>query len=408
MEAKETEERPVSGRTLLLGCDLGDTKTQLAVYNREQREPVLVGQTEENPDALLDTAIYLEGQPPLVDFLPRIRRGEEISVQGRHSNPVNVLAYYFRKLLSMTRQQYPSETIKQLVVTVEEQSPEYIQLIYDALAVLGIGRDRSLVISHKQSYLYYVLYQKKELWINDVGLFDYDGSRLKYFQMQVDRQRKPALVGVTEKDFSDAMEPDGGDEHRGALFENIAHGAIHKQILSALYMTGEGFEGEWADPVFRRLCVGRRLFRGRNLYVSGACYAARETGETARLSDYILLDDEMISSHISAVLYTDAKEQEVVFARAGTPWYQVDEEMDVIPDGETELELKAQNLFTREERRFILDLEPVSGKSARQCRLGVRIRFEDVRTCVVTIRDRGFGEMFPTSNRVWERTLVID
>ena len=241
-----------------------------------------------------------------------------------------------------------------------------------------------------------------------MGLFDYDGSRLKYFQMQVDRQRKPALVGVTEKDFSDAMEPDGGDEHRGALFENIAHGAIHKQILSALYMTGEGFEGEWADPVFRRLCVGRRLFRGRNLYVSGACYAARETGETARLSDYILLDDEMISSHISAVLYTDAKEQEVVFARAGTPWYQVDEELDVIPDGETELELKAQNLFTREERRFILDLEPVSGKSARQCRLGVRIRFEDVRTCVVTIRDRGFGEMFPTSNRVWERTLVID
>ncbi|MCH5265571.1 MAG: hypothetical protein J1F02_06705 [Lachnospiraceae bacterium] len=408
MDEKETGGRLVSGRTLLVGCDLGDEKTQLAVYNRQQREPVLVGQTEENPDALMDTAIYLEEQPPLRDFLPKIRQGEEILVEGRHSNPVNVLAYFFRKTLSLTRQQYPSETIQQLVVTVEEQSMDYIQLIYDALAVLGIGRDRALVISHKQSYLYYVLYQKKELWINDVGLFDYDGRRLRYYQMQVDRQRKPALVGVTERDFSDAMENTDENGHRGAVFENIAQGAIHKQILSALYMTGEGFEGEWADPVFRRLCVGRRLFRGRNLYVSGACYAAREVSEKARLSDYILLDEEMIFSHISAMMYTEAKEQEVIFAKAGTPWYQVDKELDIIPDGETELKLTARNLFTREEKHFILDLEPVSGKSARQCRLGVRVRFDNVHTCVVTLRDKGFGEMFPTSNRIWEKTLTID
>ena len=30
----------MSNRTLLLGLDLGDDKTQLAVYNRESREPV--------------------------------------------------------------------------------------------------------------------------------------------------------------------------------------------------------------------------------------------------------------------------------------------------------------------------------------------------------------------------------
>ena len=48
-------------RTLLLGMDLGDETSQLAVYDQELREPELVGQTEDNPEALYDTVIYMEG-----------------------------------------------------------------------------------------------------------------------------------------------------------------------------------------------------------------------------------------------------------------------------------------------------------------------------------------------------------
>ena len=64
----------MSERTLLLGFDLGDEKSQMAVYDREKMEPVLIGQTEENPEALIDTEIALEGMEPLTDFLVRIRR----------------------------------------------------------------------------------------------------------------------------------------------------------------------------------------------------------------------------------------------------------------------------------------------------------------------------------------------
>ena len=60
-------------RTLLLGYDLCDDKTQMAVYNREQMEPELVGQSAENPYALFDTAIVMENMEPLTGFLPRIQ-----------------------------------------------------------------------------------------------------------------------------------------------------------------------------------------------------------------------------------------------------------------------------------------------------------------------------------------------
>lgn len=398
----------MSDRTLLLGIDLGNEKTQLAVYDRKTHEPLLIGSTEENPDGLLETVIVREGQEPLRNFVDKIQQGEDIVVNGKYSHPVNVLAYYFRKTLSLTRKQYPGETIRQLVVTVPEAAKEFVQMIYDALDKIGIGKERAIVLSHKQSFMYYVLYQKKEIWVNDVGVFDYSENRLNYYQMQVDKAKEPVLAGVHGKDYSDALAlNDMGGPHKAAIFENIVYGAIHKQLLSTLYMTGDGFEGDWAESVFRKLCIGRRLFKGRNLYVSGACYAAYEMVEHKRLEHYLLLDEEMITSHVLIRAYTDAEEKEILLARAGTPWYLVDEEIDVIPDGDTEIPVTVRNVFDQKEKQFMLDLEPVLTRADKHCRLGLRVRFASTKMCVVTLKDKGFGDMYPTSNRIWEKSFEI-
>lgn len=407
----------MSERSLLLGYDLCDGKSQLAVYNRETLEPELVGRTEENPDALFDTSAAMEDGTVFRHFLPVIRQGGELAADGESRSPVDVLAHFFQKTLSMTRQEYPSETIKYLVVTVPDQSAELTKVIYEALETLGIGKDRAMVIGHKQSFLYFALYQKKELWVNDAGMFDYSDGRLVYYQMQIDRRKSPVLVGLRERDYTDAMElaaedgPEGRaaePDKKAAVFEDVALGAIHKQILSALYMTGNGFDDSWADAVFRRLCVGRRLFKGNNLYVSGACYAAKEFGETQRLSEFLLMGEDMITSHICLTVYAEAREQEQVLVRAGTPWYQVDSRIDLIPDGDSELAFCARNIFTKEKREFLVDLDAVAGKRYRQCRLTVRVRFADVHTCIITVKDCGFGDLFPTSNRIWEKTIRMD
>lgn len=396
-------------RTLLLGYNLGDEKTQIAVYDKKTREPVLIGRTEENPDAFIDTEIVMEGKEPLVGFVDKIRRGEEIVMDGRHSHPANVLAHFFRKTLSLTRQQYPGETIRQLVVTARDVTQEFAQIIYEALEKIGIGKERAFVAGYKQSFLYYVLYQKKDIWVHDVGLFDYYNRHLTYYQMHVDSAKKPKLVGVNEKDYSDAIEfPTSGDGYQASVIENVIYGAVHKQLLSTLFMTGDGFEESWADEVFRKLCIGRRLFKGQNLYVSGACFAAREIAETPRLESYLLLDDEMIKNYVWIKAYADAGEQEIVLAKAGTPWYLVDEEVDIIPDGDNEILLMVRNVFHQGEKQFLLELEPVLTRVDRHCRIGMRVRFSSPDTCVVTLKDKGFGEFFPTSHRIWEKSFKLD
>lgn len=58
----------MSERTLLLGFDLGEEKSQMAVYDREKNIPVLIGQTEENPEGLIPTEIALCGRKAFAGF----------------------------------------------------------------------------------------------------------------------------------------------------------------------------------------------------------------------------------------------------------------------------------------------------------------------------------------------------
>ncbi len=420
-------------RTLIVGMDLCDETTQLAVYDRELMEPVLIGQSEDNPDALIETAVNFAERESITGLLEKARSGDDVMNDGKMVGIERVLAYFFRKTLAMTRVRYPGEKIKMLTISVPSMDKDFVDRLYEALSLIGLENDRVRIIDHKRSYMYYVLYQKKELWTNDVGLFDYDGERLLYEQLKIDRSHLPALVGVTEKDFTEAFkvadrpeklpeklpdsiefidEIDENSEEikaatpKGTIFENIVKTALKNQFVSSLFMTGEGFETKWADEVFPRLAVGRRLFRGRNLYVSGATYASKEFGEKKRLEDYVVFAPDMVPARLSMDVYENGKQNEVVLAPAGYPWFEVDTEVDLIPDGDTEIVVNARPVFEGEVHQYKLDISPILAKNNRMTRIGLRVRFEDSKTAIFTIRDKGFGDTMPGSNRVWEETIV--
>ena len=97
----------------------------------------------------------------------------------------------------------------------------------------------------------------------------------------------------------------------------------------------------------------------------------------------------------------------LVLAKAGTLWYQIDEELDLIPDGDHELELHIKNAITREKTVHFIPMEGIWGRTERKARIGMRIRFAGADRCIITIRDQGFGEFFPSSYRIWEETIMF-
>ncbi len=413
-------------RRLLVGIDFGGSISQISCFDDKIFEPVPIGRPcggdreYEIPEALAvdaGTNEWLWGSDAVRAGEPYIRiRGlsdrikeEQFEVGGYSFHGREILKRFLLKELSLLKEYYPNDTIKKLVITMDDKDGGMEELVADVCAGLGIGRDRLAILSHRQSYMYYALSQAKELWINNVGMFEYGPDGLKYSQLTIDRKTLPYIVGVKEKDLSDVMPYelaiDGDAQRLKEVFTSAANAVLHKQMVTTIYVTGSGFEGRWASDALKPLCGGRRIFRGQNLFTKGACYAARELAGEGRLDEFIFLDDDMITSDVMIRIYHNAQYGDMILAKAGTRWKEVDASVDFIPDNEEEIQLIARNVLLRESKAHILSLSGFVGRENKMTRFTLRIRFADKNTCIVTLKDNGFGDFCPSSNRIWERYI---
>lgn len=410
-------------RSLFIGLDLGNEESRLCYYDENKYEAVCVNDTA-IPTILgvKDTGEWLYGEDALEAMkvgrcdiikngIDSIAAGESIYVNDKEVNPVFYLATYLRKVLALIHECEPGKGIRRVVVTVDNAVRKLTDSIYVALDSIGISRERVSIQNYRQSYLYYVLSQGREFSLNDVGMFDYGYKGLKYMQITMDRRNSPYIVGIKERDYSDTLNMSALDDDKERLvyeFNNITQNALHKQILSTLYMMGPGFVNGWADESMKKLCSGRRVFKGVNLYAEGACYAARHLAGEGNIEPFVYIDENMISSHISTMVYYNANYQEIIVARAGTVWYDIDNSIDIIPSDEMEIGIKISNVITRESSKHIIDFNDiVSRRPDRMSRITIRIRMQDINNVIITVKDNGFGEMYPSSNRIFERIIRI-
>jgi hypothetical protein len=285
-----------------------------------------------------------------------------------------------------------------------------VDKIYDALEQLGIGKDRASVMSHASAYLYYALSQDRSLWQNDVGLFDMCKDSLQYYQIRINRRSKPMIASLVKSDFSqnmDAMHMNANGSSAAYIFENLANTVLYKQLITTLYFTGKEFEGGWADEVIRKLCVGRRVFFGQNLYSKGACYAAKELTGDRKLTDLVLLNDDMVTTSVAIRVYADTRFKEISLVEAGEIWYEINKSLEVIPEGEAELEILLSNIMTREVIREKIVLDQIPIRKDRTSRLMLNIICKNRTSTIIKVTDLGFGEFFPSTEAEMEFALEI-
>lgn len=142
----------MSERTLLLGFDLGEEKSQMAVYDRENEYTGAYRTNGRKSGRVIPTEIALSGEKPLRDFLVRIRRREDVVVDGKISKPLNMLSYFFRKTLPLREKIIMAKRLSSSLLSVRDVDREYMELIYAALESTWNGRERAMVISHKQAF----------------------------------------------------------------------------------------------------------------------------------------------------------------------------------------------------------------------------------------------------------------
>ena len=408
-------------RTLLVGYDLSDDYTQISCYNNKYYEAESVC-ADGNDQFLIPTALavredtkdWVYGEEAvrlsenkegvLVDHLVSLaKQGESVTVYDINFVASNLLEKFFRKTLSLLKKKYPGVNILQMVVTVEYDSEILRQNIYTALENLGIQKDRVVVKSHACCAMYYALSQSKELWMNDVGVFHYDGNNLEYHHICINRKTRPYAVTVTTENFTDSFGQLSTEESKqidlAQIFLNLARTTLRKSAVSTLYITGKGFEGSWIDPTLQELCMGRRVFKGQNLYTKGACYLSRELKGEGKLADYIFLGEDMIHTSVWLTAYVDAKIQEVELLPIGSTWNEVNESVEMILDGKLEVAIHTKSLFARDTNTFKLCLDDIKSRPNKMTRVLLSIKCKNKEYLEAKLTDLGFGEMIASSNQ---------
>lgn len=414
-------------KEILLGVDLSDDYTQLSCFTsleelysvsicndpQKYRIPTVLCSGSTPEEWLFgDEAVDCPPGPDRVkidDIVALAEQNRSSIVLGVQYTADRLLGRFLEAVLNALQKKIGYTSIKYMTVTVRNLNEALRKNLTVALEQLGVPSDRLRVITHLDSFMYYAVSQNKDIWINDVGLFELRPDELVYYRLSFGRKQEPVTIVADTQHFSEFKGEMVTDEDRDSLvteFERLTTGALHKQIVSALFFTGSGFDSAWADEALKRLCTGRRVFRGQNLFVKGAGYAAKlfAAGEEKR---YLLIGDRVLKSGISMRVFRDGVFSEHRMAAIGQDYEMAGSDADIIMDDTNELDFIVSSVFHKDPVCAIMTLETLNLRSDRSVRLNVRLTFPDRDTCVITVRDTGFGEIYETDHRIWEQVLKI-
>ena len=414
-------------RDIIIGYDLGAETTQIAV-GRLSEEPDSISITSSGntviPTVLCvrsDSMDWLFGEEAIRfnnrnagrfvdDLVNRVVRGEPEVIYEVEYTAQELLARFVRKTFSAVRQKYVNETIGKVVVTMRTLYPQVTEAVRQAIEETGIRRERIEFQPYVMSFMYYAACQRKEYWVNDVSLFDYNENGLFYYQMSTSRKGSPTTVTTYTADLSDLMDVsmlENMQENRMQYsFRLVCDKVIQRQIISTIYVTGKGFEGTWPDAILKSMTAGRHVFKGTNLYAKGAAYCGMYR-EDERFADYLFLSEDMVRSTISIRMFRDNRVADYPLIQAGERWKNAKATTVGILDATDEIYFTVYNAVRKETRYTIMNLKNLHRRENKTTRVAVKVTFLDRDTAVCTVTDLGFGQFFPSSYRVWEKIITL-
>lgn len=409
-----------------MGIDLDDENAVISVFQQNMKEPETVSTVtgsevfqiplcltkkkgigqwfigeEARRIALEQGENEADGYPGAERFLSKAVGRERIFVEGEEYPAADLLALYLRKLMLLAGSLGKPTAPDRLVITLERLSRESTSLFSELAPKLGLMPEQIMLIDRKESFYYFACHQKEELFLHDVYLFDYRGKDISCCRMERNLRTKPQLVTMTEEIRH--MDRDHADES----FLGILTECFRGHVISAAYLIGDGFEGNWMKQSVSFLCRGRRAFIGKNLYSKGACYAAAVRAGQEEWP-YVYMGDNEMKVNVSLKVLRRGNQEFFTLLRAGDNWYEAVGECEVILAGEPEISFWLQLPNSREAKIEKLTLADLPDRPKRATRLRIHAKPLSDHEVQVQIRDMGFGELFKSSDKTWTYVMSLE
>lgn len=378
---------------LAIGFDLTPKGSQLTFYNRQNSGPMTVSLVPGEERYLLNTP---------EELFPLIAQGKEEGVE--------LLTSFFRDcmgLLDGTGR--PDNQV--ITVTMEKMDGVWARAIIQALESLKIPEQCIYLQDHRESFFWFTLNQRKELWTYKVALFHYEDDRIRCWRLGIDRKTKPALVEIEKFDtlrLDDKARAGRNDEdwnaERDRLFLKHIQRMFGKDTYSCAYLTGEAFSKEWAKESLAFLCRRRKVFLGQNLYTRGACHASMEYAHMSKMGDYLYKSPDMIEQNLGMEMIIRGHKEFYPMISAGINWYMARHQCEFILDDVRDLVLYSKSL-SGEMMEHRIALPGLPNRPNRATRLRLSLSFKSRDKCLVRLQDLGLGGLYPATDKTWDAEI---
>ena len=281
---------------------------------------------------------------------------------------------------------------------------------------LGIDRKAVHIISHTECFLFYIISRKRELWSNMAVLYDFSGDGLNFYEMEMIRGMQPNAARAKRTFLEEGISISVLDEPKGSkmadsILERSVERTLAKKLVSSCYLSGNGMDRcqEWGVRFLKLLCQRRRVFFVENLFAKGAVIAAIDSLREESGYPFRLMCEGRIAVDITTEVHRGISQKTVVMAKAGQNWYETKTEFDIIPDYEMTFKMKVKKLGERSPVLVEIPIrELFQQRPNKVTRINVSMKFVSEKAFQVTLRDKGFGELFPASNAVIYKTFTVE
>ena len=417
-----------------MGIDISSDYTQISYACPEEKEPKSLSVKPGEDKYLIPTLMYKiknvndwcigddakhrsyenDDENYIVrDLLERVDSKDAMYLDDMKYTGVDLLKIYFEELMKMAERTEKLGRPDCITVTTRVADKTFMKAVYEALSMLGFEESRVSVISHTESYIYYTLSQKKELWVNDVALFDFNNDHFSYRKLSIARNKVPNIVTVKEIDYSEEIDMsylDSDKDKRSAdeKFLSIINREFYKQIVSSVFLTGIGFYSDFAENSLVELCSKRRVFKGYNLFVKGACVAAMDKTHKKFSQEYIFQCEGRTKVTVGLMINHNSRNTAIALSKAGTNWYEAGAKAECILDETKSIQLVLSSPYDGCTKNVRIDLNSFPDRPARTTRIAISLAYLNENKCEVVVEDLGFGEFFKATGIIVKETFVID
>ncbi len=325
---------------------------------------------------------------------------EKVEVDREPYEAEELLALFLRKVMMLPRKLGGEREIGRVVVALDKLNVENTRMMERVLGKAGLTEAQYQLIDAKESFLYYALNQKKELCLHQIAHFDCTKDFLKFECITKNTKTTPQLIHIDQKDCGMLY----GDKDK--LFSEYITECFSHRIISSVYLTGDGFDGDWMKESIKILCRGRKAYMGKNMVSKGACFAAMV--KSGILSwDYAYIGENELKINVSLKVRDHGEMAFYSLLSAGESWFESQGLCEVILDGEAEIDFWLQEPDSREAKIHSVKLEDFPQRENKTSRLRISAKPLSDTQIQVRIKDLGFGEIVKASEKVWEYVIEL-